>query len=162
MFLTSKFNLIVLCGVLISAAIQSLAIAASPKATVIPLPGLESGNYRRIEGPKELCANFQITTRDLKASYLQLGARYQVILKNSRKQVESDLDPSCIFVEETQKELSSNESLVRRVNAEVCKGVPQTKVLSEYTFTPGQITLDHTITDNTRQAHYKCKWSTNP
>lgn len=124
------------------------------------LPGLEAGHYALVEGSPKLCAPYKLSELDLQSPKITVGGRYSLLLKNARKQVESDLDPSCEFVEQSTKEILNGETLISRTNSEVCGGaVVKSKISSKFVFRGPQVVLDHSIQEDVRQAAYRCVWN---
>lgn len=121
-------------------------------------PGLEAGHYRLVEGSDKLCRSFTISPKDLQARVLNVGGRYTMIMRNARRQVESDLDANCEFVEEATKETSDVDTVLTRANSELCGGVTKSKTISKFLFRGDRIWLDHAIQNGTRNVSYRCAW----
>lgn len=148
MFLIRAFFLLSLSFV------GSFAIAQSGRE----FPGLETGNYRLVEGDEKLCQAFSIHPRDLKERVLNVGGRYKMLMRNAKRQVESDLDANCEFIEEATKEVSDVDTVLTRSNSEVCGGVAKSKTVSKFLFRGDRVWLDHAIQDGPRNVSYRCFW----
>jgi hypothetical protein len=140
-------------------AICVLSVSVGTFAVAAPLPGLEAGHYGLVEGSPKLCAPYRLSELDLQSPRITVGGRYALILKNARKQIESDLDANCEFIEEATKAVSGAESTVTRTNSEVCGQSVKSKITSKFTFRGEQVILDHQIQEETRQVGYRCVWA---
>ncbi|MBX3019901.1 MAG: hypothetical protein KF767_18585 [Bdellovibrionaceae bacterium] len=132
----------------------ALSFAQNPRE----FPGLETGSYRLVEGNEKLCQSFSIRPSDLKERIINVGGRYQMLMRNAKRQVESDLDANCEFVEEATKETSDVDTVLTRSNSEVCGGVAKTKTVSKFLFRGDRVWLDHAIQDGPRNVSYRCAW----
>lgn len=136
----------------------SLAAVFAEAQASREFPGLEVGTYRLVEGPDKLCRAFTIQASDLKARVLNVGGRYSMLMRNAKRQVESDLDANCEFIEEATKEVSDVDTVLTRSNSEVCGGVVKSKTVSKFMFRGERVWLDHAIQDGPRNATYRCTW----
>lgn len=151
MFLNAVMSLILSWG-----ASSVVAVAGNASAD---FPGLEPGHYRLTEGSDQLCRSFSIEASAIKSRRLEVGGRYTMILRNARRQVESDLDPNCEFVEEATKESSDVDTVMTRANSEICGGVTKSKTVSKFLFRGEKIWLDHAIQEGPRNVSYRCVWT---
>ncbi|WP_374074908.1 hypothetical protein [Bdellovibrio bacteriovorus] len=115
---------------------------------------LEAGKYQLISGEKALCRSLSISEGDLQAKRISIGGLYDFQVGNSVHSIESDIDPECEFREQNRIENRSNETVLVRVNEELCKGTLRSKTVSAAMIRPNEIQIRHQVDG----AEVNCVW----
>lgn len=134
----------------------ALTLLSTPSSFAQKISILEAGSYELVSGEKRLCGDFSLSERDINARTLTVGNLYNFEKSNSSHNIESDIDPSCEFREQNKRtEVSSQEVVLTRINAELCKGKLRSKTVSKVLIRPQEIQVQHQV-DNADP--YSCVW----
>lgn len=133
-----------------------IALSFSAMAGTLPVESLEPGSYQLVSGDKELCMNFSLSEKQLKASTLEIGKRYTFELKAGQENLPSDLDKKCTFKENSLREDTGiRQTILTRINQEICSGKVKSTTKSTVTLSRGEVQLVHHMDGD---LSYECLW----
>jgi hypothetical protein len=140
--------------------LKILLIAAITSTSSVTLAGtsltLEPGSYKLIEGDRQLCQSFSLSTKDLDGRSISFGNLYSFEINNSLREIESDINPSCEFKEINQRLDDDGQTIISRTNEEFCREKLRSRTVSTATLSGNKIMIVHQI--DQAQA-YKCLFS---
>lgn len=117
---------------------------------------LEAGSYKLSSGEKRLCPDFLVSKKESSSKSITVGGLYSFETTNSSYNMESDIDPACRFIEKNKREEKNNETLLTRINEEVCKGKLRSRTISVAVIQRDSIQVRHEIQG---AEPYTCVWS---
>ena len=138
----------------ISTAFFILAFSLSSWAQSKPIAALELGGYVLVSGNQNLCGDFNLREKHLRADTLIVSVKYNFSMKN--EQIRSNRN-NCLFTQtSTRQDKGIVETILQKNTSEVCGTKVRSRATEKLIISRGELILQLAI-DNGQPVEYRWK-----